>query len=52
MHWIDTVLEAYIAIILTIEYLWGRSDTDLKKEEKRAKKSKPQWESLTTGEGK
>lgn len=52
MHeWIDTFLELYIAVILTVEYLWGRSDTDIKKEEKRkAKKDKYTFEKLTTGE--
>lgn len=40
--YIDTVLEAYIAYILTMEYFFGRSDIDLKREEKRrqTKKSK------------
>lgn len=53
MHqWIDTLLELYIAVILTIEYLWGRSDTDIKKEEKRRAKKKPDFENLTQGEGK
>lgn len=54
MHqWLDTLLELYIAIILTVEYLWGRSDTDIKKEEKRKmNKRKLSFESLTIGEGK
>ncbi len=54
MHgWIDTILEAYIAVVLTVEYLWGRSDTDIKKEEKRKQaKREPRFENLTTGEGK
>lgn len=34
-HWLDTLFEGYIAYILTMEYYFGRSDTDLKKEEKR-----------------
>ena len=38
--WLDTVLEAYIAYILTREYYWGRSDTDLKREAVRKKKLK------------
>lgn len=52
MHeWIDTLLELYIAIILTVEYLWGRSDTDIKKEEKRrAAKRKPEFDGLNQGE--
>ena len=38
MHnWLDTILEAYIAYILTMEYFYGRSDTDIKREEKRRK---------------
>lgn len=41
MHnWLDTILEAYIAYILTMEYYFGRSDTDLKKEEKRKAKKR------------
>ena len=52
-QWLDTILEAYIAYILTREYYYGRSDSDLKKEEKRKQaKKKPEFESLTTGEGK
>lgn len=53
MHeWLDTILELYIAVILTVEYLWGRSDTDIKKEEKRraAKKLKPSFDALNVGE--
>lgn len=55
MHgWIDTILEAYIAIILTVEYLWGRSDTDIRSEAKRKKKAREKYnfESLNSGEGK
>lgn len=46
MHnWLDTILEAYIAYILTMEYYWGRSDTDIKREERRkAKKGKERVE--------
>jgi len=52
-QWLDTILEAYIAYILTREYYYGRSDSDLKKEEKRRQaKKKPEYESLPTGEGK
>lgn len=36
-HWLDTALEAYIAYILTREYYWGRSDTDIKREVARKK---------------
>lgn len=50
MHaWLDTIVEIYIAVILTVEYFWGRSDADLKREEKRRRK-KPTFENLTTGE--
>ncbi len=54
MHeWLDTILEAYIALVLTMEYFLGRSDVDLQREEKRkAKKREPRFENLTTGEGK
>lgn len=54
MHaWLDTILELYIAVILTVEYLWGRSDTDIKKEEKRRQaKKKHDFENLNTGEHK
>jgi len=50
---ISTVLETYIAGILTIEYLWGRSDVDMKNEAKRKRKlrEKYRWEHLTDGEG-
>ncbi len=41
MHnWLDTILEAYIAYILTREYYFGRSDTDLKREETRKAKKR------------
>lgn len=55
MHgYIDTFLELYIAIILTVEYLWGRSDTDIKSEAKRKNKAREKYrfETLTTGESK
>lgn len=54
MHeWLDTFLELYIAVILTVEYFYGRSDSDIKKEEKRqANKRKPNFENLTQGESK
>lgn len=35
--WLDTALETYIAYILTREYYWGRSDTDIKREVARRK---------------
>lgn len=55
MHnWLDTILEAYIAYILTREYYWGRSDTDLKREEKRREARKkrvvPQQISHSSGQ--
>lgn len=50
---LDTILEAYIAVILTVEYFYGRSDSDIKKEEKRkASKRKLVFDQLTQGEGK
>jgi hypothetical protein len=50
---ISVLLEAYIAGILTAEYWWGRSDTDMKNEAKRKRKfrDKYRWENLTSGEG-
>lgn len=53
MHsYIDTILEIYICCILTAEYFYGRSDADLKREEKRKKSRKPVFtgEDLTQGE--
>lgn len=49
---IQTVLEAYIAGILTAEYFWGRSDTDMKSEARRKRKfrEKYHFERLTIGE--
>lgn len=54
MHqWLDTILELYICGILTAEYFYGRSDADIKREEKRkASKRKMQFDVLTQGEGK
>lgn len=52
MHqYLDTFLELYIAVILTVEYFYGRSDSDIKKEEKRkAKRRVLNFESLNQGE--
>ena len=49
---VQTILEAYIAGILTAEYFWGRSDTDMKNEAKRKRKfrEKYNFERLTIGE--
>lgn len=55
MHeWLDTLLEAYICLILTLEYFWGRSDMDIKNEVRRKKKAREKYnfEQLTQGEGK
>ena len=57
MHWHDWLMmtsEVYICVILTLEYLWGRSDTDIKKEAKRRKQAKEKYgfENLTDGESK
>lgn len=49
------LMELYICLILTVEYLWGRSDTDIKNEAKtRAKirREKHSFENLTIGESK
>jgi len=50
----QTILEAYIAGILTAEYFFGRSDRDLKSEVKRKSKmrEKYRFEVLNVGEGK
>ena len=50
-EWIMLIAELYICVILTVEYMWGRSDTDIKKEEKR-KRKKPEFDELNIGEGK
>lgn len=49
---ISTILEAYIAGILTAEYFYGRSDADMKNEAKRKRKfrEKYRFEILTDGE--
>ncbi len=39
-QWLDTLLELYICFILTMEYFWGRSDSDIKHEEKRKRAAK------------
>jgi predicted nucleic acid-binding protein len=55
MNWHELLRDAfdlYICVILTVEYFYGRSDTDLKKEEKRRAKKRPEFEHLTVGEGK
>jgi hypothetical protein len=51
---ISTILEAYIAGILTVEYFWGRSDADMQNEAKKKRKlrEKYRFETLTAGEGK
>lgn len=49
---ISLITEIYICGILTLEYFWGRSDMDIKNEEKKRRKykTKPDFENLTTGE--
>jgi hypothetical protein len=49
---LSTFLEAYIALMLTVEYFWGRSDADMKNEAKRKRKfrDKYRFEHLTDGE--
>lgn len=51
---IQILIDLYIAVILTIEYLWGRSDTDIKNEVKRKKRAreKHRFDNLTVGEHK
>jgi hypothetical protein len=52
-EWIAIILDLYICIILTVEYLWGRSDTDLKNEAKKKSKIRRDrhFEELNVGEG-
>jgi len=47
-------MEAYICFILTVEYLWGRSDTDLRNEEKKKTRIRREkhMDGLTIGESK
>ena len=56
MNWHELIqdgLEAYICLILTVEYFYGRSDSDIKSEAKRKKKAREKYhfEGLTIGEG-
>lgn len=50
---VSILLEAYIAGVLTAEYFFGRSDTDIKREavRKKAAREKYKFETLTSGEG-
>lgn len=47
-------LDAYISVILTIEYFWGRSDRDIHNEAKKKRKfrEKYKFDRLTEGEAK
>ncbi|HWY33807.1 MAG TPA: hypothetical protein VNX68_04125 [Nitrosopumilaceae archaeon] len=49
---LSLLVETYIAGILTAEYFFGRSDTDMKSEARRKRKfrDKYRFESLTNGE--
>lgn len=48
---ISTMLEAYIAGILTAEYFFGRSDMDMRNEAKKRKlREKYSFECLTMGD--
>lgn len=38
---LSDVLELYVCIILTVEYLWGRPDVVIKNEEKQRKRLRP-----------
>ena len=52
-EWSMWIMELYICLILTVEYLWGRSDTDIKNEAKtkaKIRKERHQFDQLTTGE--
>lgn len=53
-EWLRDGFDLYICIILTLEYVWGRSDTDIKIEAKRKKKAREKYhfEFLNMGEGK
>ncbi len=47
------IAEIYICVILTVEYFWGRSDTDIKREAKRrirAKKEAKEAETIRDAE--
>lgn len=50
----ELLVSLYSAFILTVEYFWGRSDTDIKREavRKKAAREKYKFETLTDGEGK
>lgn len=50
----ELLVSLYSAVILTVEYYWGRSDTDIKREtvRKKAAREKYKFETLTDGEGK
>jgi hypothetical protein len=57
MSWHELIsdgLELYVCIILTVEYFYGRSDSDIKSEAKRKKKAREKYhfEALNIGEGK
>lgn len=53
-EWMRDGFDLYICVILTLEYLWGRSDTDIKNEAKRKRKAREKYnfENITKGEGK
>lgn len=47
-------MDLYICVILTVEYYWGRSDTDIKREAQKKRKAREKYlfDHLTMGEGK
>lgn len=53
-HWYDRIVETAILIVLLMEYFYGRSDTDIKREavRKKAARDKYKFDTLTSGEGK
>lgn len=53
-HFYDRVIETAILVVLLVEYFWGRSDADIKREvtRKRTAREKYKFDNLTDGEGK
>jgi hypothetical protein len=50
--WLDTILEIYICVILTIEYIYDKRLNEHVKSLKKRTKKRYEFESLTEGEGK
>lgn len=49
---LSLILEAYISVMLTVEYFWGRSDMDMRNEAKKKRKmrEKYNYERMCIGE--